>query len=167
MVSFTYRQLVIEYARYRAAVGAKFHRVDWASISSLPAAPDSCRRRMALLNSYIPFRKAVMKLCNILAERYATYLEQVQGKMLNHADSEMMDQDYAFEEENVCSSSSKFGTCWDNFDDNIIKQALDDVLLYKRLAKLEASKHMYSDKENAEGKVSRFPHYLYLCSIGI
>ncbi|XP_022853182.1 uncharacterized protein LOC111374704 isoform X2 [Olea europaea var. sylvestris] len=149
------RQLVIEYARYRAALGAKFHRVDWASISALPASPDSCRRRMAILNSYIPFRKAVMKLCNILAERYARYLEQVQGKMLNHADTEMRDQDYAVEEENVCSSSSKFGTCWDNFDDNIIKRALDDVLLNKRLAKLEASKHMCSDKEDGEGKYPR------------
>ncbi|KAL2516429.1 B-block binding subunit of TFIIIC [Forsythia ovata] len=149
------RQLVIEYARYRAALGAKFHRVDWASISSLPAPPDSCRRRMALLNSYIPFRKAVMKLCNILAERYTKYLEQVQGKMLDHADSEMMDQDYAFEEENMCSSASKFGTCWDSFDDNSIKLALDDVLQYKRLAKLDASKHMCSDQENEEEKYTR------------
>ncbi|CAI9753733.1 unnamed protein product [Fraxinus pennsylvanica] len=146
------RQLVIEYSRYRASLGAKFHRVDWASISSLPAPPDSCRRRMAILNSYIPFRKAVMKLCNILAERYARYLEQVQGKIMNHADSDVMDQDYAFEEENMCFSAPKFGPCWDNFDDNSIKLALEDVLQYKRLAKLEASKHISSDQENRVGK---------------
>ncbi|KAI3455614.1 hypothetical protein Pfo_012277 [Paulownia fortunei] len=147
--SISLRQLVIEYARHRAALGAKFHRVDWASISNLPAPPDTCKRRMALLNSYIPFRKAVMKLCNLLAERYAKYLEKFQDKMFNHGDSEMMVRDPAFGKDSLYSSAPMSGS-WANFDENIIKVALDDVLRYKRTTKLEAGRDTFSDQENSE-----------------
>ncbi|PIN22319.1 hypothetical protein CDL12_04982 [Handroanthus impetiginosus] len=140
------RQLVIEYAKYRAALGAKFHRVEWASISNLPAPPDTCKRRMALLNSYAPFRKAVMKLCNILAERYAKYLEKYQDKMLNHGDPGQMVSCPAFEEDSLSSSAGK----WADFDENIIKIALDDVLRFKRTAKLAAVQDNVPHHENSE-----------------
>ncbi|KAK1265574.1 hypothetical protein QJS04_geneDACA010700 [Acorus gramineus] len=48
------RQLVIQYAKYRAVLGAKFHRVDWASLADLPAPPDTCRRRMAASSRRLP-----------------------------------------------------------------------------------------------------------------
>ncbi|XP_011072578.1 uncharacterized protein LOC105157796 isoform X2 [Sesamum indicum] len=143
------RRLVIEYARRRAALGAKFHRVDWASISNLPAPPGACKRRMASLNSYIPFRKAVMKLCNMLAEHHAKYLETIQEKVLNHGDPGKMVSDTASEEDISCSPAPMSGE-WVNFDEGIIKEALDDVLRYKRMAKLEAVQNTFSDPENNE-----------------
>ncbi|KAL0354484.1 UNVERIFIED_CONTAM: hypothetical protein Sradi_3895300 [Sesamum radiatum] len=129
------RRLVIEYARRRAALGAKFHRVDWASISNLPAPPGACKRRMASLNSYIPFRKAVMKLCNMLAEHYAKYLETIQEKVLNHGHPGKMASD---SEEDISCSPAPMSGEWVNFDEGIVKETLDDVLRYKRMAKLEA-----------------------------
>lgn len=150
---FSLRQLVIEYAKHRAALGAKFHRADWVSISNLPAPPDTCKRRMALLNSYVPFRKAVMKLCTILSEHYAKYLEKFQDKTLNHGDSGGMVRDPAFTEDSLYSSAEMPGK-WANFDDNIIKAALDDVLRCKRMAKMEAVRDTFSDHENSEDDVS-------------
>ncbi|KAL0341843.1 UNVERIFIED_CONTAM: hypothetical protein Scaly_1846900 [Sesamum calycinum] len=144
------RRLVIEYARRRAALGAKFHRVDWASISNLPAPPGACKRRMASLNSYIPFRKAVMKLCNMLAEHYAKYLETIQERVLNHGGPGKMVTDTASEEEDISCSPAVMSGEWVNFDEIIIKEALDDVLRYKRMAKLEAVQNTLSDPENNE-----------------
>ncbi|KAL0415050.1 UNVERIFIED_CONTAM: hypothetical protein Slati_3336900 [Sesamum latifolium] len=141
------RRLVIEYARRRAALGAKFHRVDWASISNLPAPPGPCKRRMASLNSYIPFRKAVMKLCNMLAEHYAKYLETIQEKVLNHGHPGKMASD---SEEDISCSPAPMSGEWVNFDEGIVKETLDDVLRYKRMAKLEAVSNTFSDPENNE-----------------
>ncbi|MCD7452654.1 hypothetical protein HAX54_017714 [Datura stramonium] len=78
------RQLVIEYARHRAALGAKFNRVDWGKLQNLPAPPDACRRRMSSLRISREFRKAVMRLCNVLSQRYVDYLEKSKDKTLNH-----------------------------------------------------------------------------------
>lgn len=148
---------MIEYASYRAPRGAKFHRVDWASISSLPAPINSCKRRMALLKRYIPCRKALMKLCNILAERYRQYLEKFQGKTLNCRDSEKLFWDSAFEEDSSHSSAPMSGK-WADFDESVIREALDDVLRYKRMAKLETVQDTSSDNENFEGDVSSCRH---------
>ncbi|KAK1284996.1 hypothetical protein QJS10_CPB20g00191 [Acorus calamus] len=87
------RQLVIQYAKYRAVLGAKFHRVDWASLADLPAPPDTCRRRMAALNSNLNVRKAVMKLCNVLGERYAKYLGMMREEELNCQEQTVHTQD--------------------------------------------------------------------------
>ncbi|KAL5185284.1 Pentatricopeptide repeat-containing protein [Glycine soja] len=35
-------QLVIQYVKHRAVLGAKYHRIDWTSISDLPASPIAC-----------------------------------------------------------------------------------------------------------------------------
>ncbi|KAA8541644.1 hypothetical protein F0562_022796 [Nyssa sinensis] len=143
------RQLVIEYVRHRAALGAKFHRTDWASLPDLPAPPDACKRRMALLNSNIKFRKSVMRLCNMLSERYAMHLVKSQNKLLSHGDCRVMVQDSSFGKD--CDGKFSDGVerpeeelglekRWDYFDNKNIKIALDEVLRYKRMAKLEASK---------------------------
>ncbi|PHU01543.1 hypothetical protein BC332_31330 [Capsicum chinense] len=60
------RQLVIEYARHRAGLGAKFNRVDWGKLQNLPAPPGACRRRIASLRRSQEFKKSVMRLCNVL-----------------------------------------------------------------------------------------------------
>ncbi|KAI9162251.1 hypothetical protein LWI28_025385 [Acer negundo] len=143
------RQLVIEYVRHRAALGPKFHRVDWSSLSNLPAFPWACAKRISLLNRNTKFRKALMKLCNILGERYVKHLEKTQSnddcrplenaspgkvitrRMLAHT------EDAGFEENR-----------WDDFDDINIKRVLEGVLQLKRLAKLEASTRVGSVSRN-------------------
>lgn len=140
---------MIEYAIHRAARGANFHRTDWVSISNLPGPPHACKRRMALLNSFIPFREAVLKLCTILSEQYAKYLEKFQDKMLTHADSEQMIRGPAPGE-----ASAEMLEEWANFDDDSIKVALDDVLRCKRMAKMNAARETFPEQEKSEDDVS-------------
>lgn len=151
---------MIEYARYRAARGAKFFRTDWAAISNLPAPPDACKRRMSILNNFIPFREAVMKLCTMLSERYAKYLEKFQDKMSIHASSGEMIRVPASRD-----SSSEILEEWANFDEDIIKVALDDVLRCKRLAKINAARDTFTEQENSEDDVSFFILYAVKNSI--
>lgn len=146
------RQLVIEYARHRAALGANFHRLNWASIPNLPAPPDTCKRRMALLKTSDSSRKALMKLCTFLTERYSKYLTQYQGKTLNYGDSKMMVRDYASVEDGKRSSVPESWK-WDDFDANNIKIALDNVLRHKRMAKLESVKDVFVDQDYMEDGV--------------
>ncbi|GMI73201.1 hypothetical protein like AT1G17450 [Hibiscus trionum] len=135
------RELVTQYARYRAAMGAKFHRVDWTSLAGLPSPPHACARRMTSLNRSEKFRKALMKLCNMLSERYMRHLEKYQNRSSDSSDCRLLrfpaiqfsngiehGEDSGFEEER-----------WDDFDDRKIKSALEDVLRFKQIAKLEAS----------------------------
>ncbi|GMI86163.1 hypothetical protein like AT1G17450 [Hibiscus trionum] len=135
------RELVTQYARYRAAMGAKFHRVDWTSLAGLPASPHACARRMASLNRSVKFRKTLMKLCNMLSERYMMYLKKSQNRSSDGSDCRLLrfssiqfsngiehDEYSGIEEEK-----------WDDFDDRKIKSALEDVLRFKQIAKLEAS----------------------------
>lgn len=143
----------MEYARYRAVLGPKFHRVAWSSVSNLPAPPDVCRRRMAILNSYNPFRKAVLRLCNMLAERYAKYIEKFQDKMLEHGGSVEMLRDPVNQEDNLFSPDSTYGE-WADCDEQFIKAALDDVLRYKKMAKLEAMQDTIADHGNNDSDVS-------------
>ncbi|KVH97943.1 hypothetical protein Ccrd_023863 [Cynara cardunculus var. scolymus] len=117
------RQLVIEYVRNRAALGAKFHCTDWVSLHNLPAPPHTCRRRMSTLNRNHQFRKAVMRLCNMLSVRYVKHLENSKNKPLGDHTN-----DFNIEER------------WDDFDNKDIKMVLDEVLSYKQTAKSEAKK---------------------------
>ncbi|CAH9114788.1 unnamed protein product [Cuscuta epithymum] len=139
------RQLVIAYVKCRAALGAKIHRVDWSSLKNLPAPPDACKRRMALLNSNSEFRKALMKLSNVLHARYVKYLQIFQDLSLNQSGSTLVSPES--EEHNRDSmgrlnptTGSFFDEGWDNFDDDNVKVALEDALQLKKKAKLEASK---------------------------
>lgn len=126
------RLLVIEYVRHRASLGAKFHRAEWASLQNLPAPPETCRRRMSTLNRNNQFRKAVMRLCNMLSVRYAKHLEYSKNKTLidNRKAPEHIHNpnELDIDEE------------WDDFDKNDIKIALDEVLQYKQVSKFAATK---------------------------
>ncbi|CAK9179892.1 unnamed protein product [Ilex paraguariensis] len=148
------RQLVIEYVRHRAALGANFHRADWASLSNLPAPPDSCKRRMSLLNRDVRFRKTVMRLCNMLSERYANYLDKYQIKKLKHGDCRVMLRDCFtgedFNKNSEClEQNQEFDSeeRWDDFDSKNLKVALDEVLRYKRIAKLDTLEGVRSVSE--------------------
>lgn len=151
-MNFSFRQLVIEYVRYRAALGANFHCTDWSSLRDLPAPPAACKRRMALLNSDLKFRKAILRLCNMLGERYAKHLDKLQNKSLSHGDCRGIVGDSLFGKNlrrslscnDEHSEDMYFEGRWDDFDDVCIKVALDEVLHYRRIAKLDASKRARS-----------------------
>lgn len=134
---------MIEYACHRAALGAKFHRTDWGSIQSLPAPPDASKRRMAMLNRSIKFRKAIMRLCNILANRYAKHLEKYQNNFSNQAGEKVLVREHPAGEDNA--NEFEFEEQWDNFENDDVKIALNDVLRCKMAAKLEVNKKSNSD----------------------
>ncbi|XP_023749005.1 uncharacterized protein LOC111897275 isoform X1 [Lactuca sativa] len=127
------RLLVIEYVRHRATIGAKFHRAEWSSLENLPAPPETCRRRMSTLNRNNQFRKAVMRLCNMLSVRYAKHLEYSKNKTL--IDNRKA-PDVAVHPSNELDVDEQ----WDDFDKNDIKIALDEVLQYKQVFKIAATK---------------------------
>ncbi|XVE51875.1 hypothetical protein DITRI_Ditri02bG0076100 [Diplodiscus trichospermus] len=141
------RELVTQYARYRAALGAKFHRVDWTSIAGLPAPPRTCARRMTYLKGSTKFRKALMKLCNMLSERYVMHLEKNQNWSFNNNDRRHLVRSSSIELSNSMEHGEDPGfeeERWDDFDDRVIKRALEDVLRFKQIAKLDASKRVGS-----------------------
>lgn len=135
------KKLVIQYARHRATLGARFHRTDWVSLPDLPASPAACRRRMQMLNKHPIVRKAVMRLCTLLGERYARHLAESQqeeqsvqqsspvhlNKNMSDCNEEMLESDLKEEH-------------WADFDNEHIKMALDEVLRCKRVVKLEVSR---------------------------
>ncbi|XP_057453940.1 uncharacterized protein LOC130745606 isoform X3 [Lotus japonicus] len=142
----TDRQMVIQYVRHRAALGVKYHRIEWASLSDLPAPPRTCRRRMNLLNGNLRFRKAVNKLCNMLSERYAKQLEKSQNLSLNKDDCRQFVRPQSSKGvQNILSpaveiqTTSLNGEAWDDFENKSIKTALDEIFRCKMMAKLEAS----------------------------
>lgn len=144
------RQLVIQYVRHRVVRGAKYHRTDWSSLPDLPAPPVTCKRRMALLNRNRIFRKAVMRLCNVLGARYAKHLEKTQNKSLKKDACGMLVQSLSVEGlerniSNVDEHTQETGLeekPWYDFDDESLKADLDEVMWYKRMGKLEASRRV-------------------------
>ncbi|KAL4560145.1 hypothetical protein LXL04_032294 [Taraxacum kok-saghyz] len=126
------RLLVIEYVRHRATLGAKFHRAEWATLENLPAPSGTCRRRISTLNRNIQFRKAVMRLCNMLSVRYAKHLEHSKNKTLidNRKAPDVIHH----------SNELDIDEQWDDFDKKDIKTALDEVLQYKQVSKIAATK---------------------------
>ena len=138
--------MVIQYVRHRAALGAKYHRIDWASVSDLPAPPRVCMRRMNLLNGNLRFRKAVNRLCNMLSERYTKQLEKSQNLSLNKGDCRQLVRsqsskgvDNNFRPDAEMQMTSLNGEAWDDFENKSIKIALEEILRCKRMAKLDAS----------------------------
>ncbi|CAE5962590.1 unnamed protein product [Arabidopsis arenosa] len=112
------RKLLSKYVRHRAALGAKFHGVNWASVPELPAPPLPCKRRIQTLMKNDKVRKAVMRLCNLLSERYAKHLKTESG----------------------CVEHRKDEGKWDDFNEKSISQAFNNVLELKKMAKLVPSK---------------------------
>ncbi|KAJ0006939.1 hypothetical protein Pint_29068 [Pistacia integerrima] len=149
------RQLVIQYVRRRATLGSKVHRVDWASLPNLPASPGACEKRMSSLRRNGKFRKAIMKLCNLLSERYVKHLEKTQNMKLNNNDSRVPVQVLSRKGHKLNVSDGVEDTedtileekQWDDFNDKNIQAALGGVLRLKRIAKLETSKRIGSASE--------------------
>jgi len=146
MILYHFRQLVIQYVKHRAVLGAKYHRVDWKSISDLPTSSSACMRRMSFLNDNLRFRKAVNKLCNILSERYAKHLQKSQNMSLNSDGCKQFVRSQSCEGiSNNCSPDAEIQMrslnreAWDDFENKNIKTALEEVLRCKIIAKLDAS----------------------------
>ncbi|GMH18149.1 hypothetical protein Nepgr_019990 [Nepenthes gracilis] len=137
------RQLLIQYARQRAAQGAR-RGTDWASMTHLPAPPDTCRRRMAVLRRDKNFTKALMRLCNLLTQRYSHHLDKAQK--INLVDDGEDDQQSELQEEQ-----------WDNFGEPKIKMAFDEVLIFKQIAKMDAAKGAGSVSEGTHRTFTATP----------
>lgn len=136
-----------QYVRYRAALGAKFHGVNWASVPELPAPPLACKRRIQILMKNDKFRKALMRLCNLLSERYAKHLETKQKCLPENNRSHVLvrylpkaiggtDSCSVEHGKDICFDEGK----WDDFNEKSISQAFNDVLELKKMAKLVAPK---------------------------
>lgn len=142
------RQLLMQYARYRAALGAKYNRTDWASLPDLPASPSHCRKRIASLKSNLKFRKSLMRLCNILSERYAKFLERMQGQSLDKADCRLKGSRKPGLIRNLFNGNEHFQeTClqeeaWDDFENISVKLSFDEVLRCKKQAKFDSSERV-------------------------
>lgn len=141
------RQLVIQYVRHRAERGAKFQRADWASLSDLPAPPSACGKRMSSLKKNKVFRKALMRLLNIVSKRYVKHLQ----KMHSHTgdgcipflrNSLNRDGDRIIPIEAQLTDEE-----WDGFSCQSIKQVLEEVLRCKRITNLDAYEEVQFDSE--------------------
>ncbi|KAD3068691.1 hypothetical protein E3N88_36571 [Mikania micrantha] len=148
------RQLVIEYVKHRAALGAKFHRVDWSSLLSLPASPETCRRRMTILNSNKQFRKSLMRLCNMLSVRYAAYLDASKNKSLGDICRVVIKDHDLIDHTNDLNREER----WDDFDNKDIQMVLDEVLKYKQVAKMKAAKSTQYRSKHGQPDVGNEPH---------
>ncbi|XP_021750753.1 uncharacterized protein LOC110716442 isoform X1 [Chenopodium quinoa] len=130
------RLLLIQYARQRAIQGAR-RGTDWASISDLPAPPNTCRRRVSVLRRDIKFAESLMRLCKLLTQRYAQQLDQEKNEYGQESHSQ--------------------GKRWDDFDDSTIKVALKEVLVQKQMMKLESAKRSESASQGAHNIVASSP----------
>ncbi|AEE29589.1 B-block binding subunit of TFIIIC [Arabidopsis thaliana] len=148
------RKLLSQYVRHRAALGAKFHGVMWASVPELPAPPLACKRRVQILMKNDKFRKAIMSLCNLLSERYARHLETKQKCLPESNKSHVLvrylspaiggtDSGSVEQGKDICFDEEK----WDDFNEKSISQAFNDVLELKKMAKLVAPKRTKSSRE--------------------
>ncbi|KAG8060168.1 hypothetical protein GUJ93_ZPchr0002g25488 [Zizania palustris] len=129
------RKLLMTYTRSRAIRGAGSHRVDWNSLSDLPAPPAACCRRMAYLRTKLNIRPAVSRVCDLLGIRYARYLEKEKQWKMTGLPSEISNSS----REN-CADSDSEQSYWDNFEDPEIKSAIAEVLEFIRVEKLEQTR---------------------------
>lgn len=130
------------YTRYRAARGARSSRVDWNSLSDLPASPAACCRRMSDLRAKMYIRLAVSQICNLLGIRYAKHLERERISKAKGLLSQVSDSN----KENCVDSDSE-QLNWDNFEDQEIRGALDEVLEFIQLEKMDRTKQISSKNE--------------------
>ncbi|KAL5708625.1 hypothetical protein ACHQM5_019399 [Ranunculus cassubicifolius] len=148
------RQLVIQYVRNRAVLGPRHHRTEWASHPDLPASPDACRRRMHIIKKSPMVRKAVMRLCTLLGDRYACHLVKSQEKELLICNSSrhilQKCSTVAAPQREILEENLKEQQ-WDDFEDENIKAALSEVLRCKQLARLEFSRRSGSTPKKELG----------------
>ncbi|KAM0834709.1 hypothetical protein ACQ4PT_063418 [Festuca glaucescens] len=114
------RKLLMIYTRFCAARGPKCY---WNSVSGLPAAPHTCRKRMAYLNKNINVRKAVVRICSLLREERRSKVSEGHSHISNSSHGNWEDSDSEI-------------VNWDYFEDPEIKNALDEVLEFIRVEKL-------------------------------
>ncbi|KAD2021891.1 hypothetical protein E3N88_42009 [Mikania micrantha] len=157
------RLLVIEYVKHRAALGAKFHRVDWSSLRSLPAPPETCRRRMTILNRNKQFRKALMRFCNMLSVRYARHLEASKNRSVGDNCRVVIKEHDFIDQTNDVNREER----WDDFDNKDILMVLDEVLKYKQVAKMEATKSTRYIFKHGQSDVGDDPHALDENNLGL
>ncbi|KAM3242387.1 hypothetical protein ACQJBY_054823 [Aegilops geniculata] len=120
------RKLLMIYTRFCAARGPK---CQWNSLSGLPAAPPTCRRRMAYLNKNINIRKAVVRICSLLREERRSKERESNSHMSNSSHENCVDSD-----------SEIFN--WDYFEDPEIKNALDEVLEFIRVENVNQTREV-------------------------
>lgn len=101
---------------------------DWSLISDLPAPPNACCRRVSFLKRDVMFRKSLMRLCNLLTQRYAQKLDR---------ESNLIRNEFGQEFDSNCQR-------WDDFDDSKVKSAFQEVLTLKRIMKLDPTKRSES-----------------------
>ncbi|CAM0906676.1 unnamed protein product [Alopecurus aequalis] len=120
------RKLLMVYTRFCAARGPKCY---WNSIPGLPAAPHTCRKRMAYLNKNINVRKAVMRICSLLREGRRSKVRECHSHISNSSHGN-------------CEDSVSEIFSWDYFEDPEIKSALDEVLQFIRVEKLNQTREV-------------------------
>ncbi|CAM0945131.1 unnamed protein product [Alopecurus aequalis] len=120
------RKLLMIYTRFCAARGPKCY---WNSISDLPAAPHTCRKRMAYLNKNINVRKAVVRICSLLREERRSKVTGCSSQISNSSHGN-------------CADSDSEVVNWDYFEDPDIKSALDEVLEFIQLEKLNQTREV-------------------------
>lgn len=131
-----YRKLLMIYIRMRAILGGRCYRVAWRSLSDLPAPPDTCRRRMAvLLKTNEKIRGAVMCMCNLLGKRYARYLEKERRLKRRRLLPQISESSH---ENSLDSDCEQFN--WDDFEVPEIKSALNEVLELIQTEKVDQTK---------------------------
>uniref|UniRef100_A0A0D9VIM8 Uncharacterized protein n=1 Tax=Leersia perrieri TaxID=77586 RepID=A0A0D9VIM8_9ORYZ len=138
--------------RSRATLGAGSHRVDWNSLSDLPAPPAACRRRMAYLRKKVNIRPAVSRVCDLLGIQYARYLEKEKRWKLRGLPPEISNSGH-----DNCADSDSEQFDWDNFEDPEIKSALDEVLELIRVEKMEQTRRVRpkNEKNNDDNDVTK------------
>ncbi|KAM0863831.1 hypothetical protein ACQ4PT_044327 [Festuca glaucescens] len=135
------RKLLMVYTRFCAARGPKCY---WNSISDLPAAPHTCRKRMAYLNKNINVRKAVMRICSLLREGRRSKVSECHSHISNSSHGN-------------CEDSDSEILNWDYFEDPEIKNALDEVLKFIRVEKLNQTREVMHNnaKSNNDNNVNK------------
>ena len=131
------------YIRMRAILGARYYRVAWNSLSDLPAPPNTCRRRMAiLLKGNESIRGAVMCTCNLLGKRYTRFLEKERRSQKRRLLPQISESS---NETSLDSDSEQFN--WDDFEVPEIKSAFNEVLELIRTEKVDQTKRVGAKNE--------------------
>ncbi|KAK4781152.1 hypothetical protein SAY87_017258 [Trapa incisa] len=168
------RQLVIQYIRHRAVRGAKFQRADWGSLSNLPAPPSACGKRLATLKKNRVFRKALMKLLNIVSKRYVKHLKKLHGHIGDGCISFIRSSLKGDGDRNISIEAQLTEEEWDDFSCPSINKLIEEVLRCKKITKLHASEEVQSDSSlhtnvdlSSSGYVEPLVFFIFLFALKI
>ncbi|WCJ39443.1 B-block binding subunit of TFIIIC [Euphorbia peplus] len=146
----TDRQLLKLYTRQVAFLGPN-GRMDWDGISDLPASREKCVRRVSKLKRNANFRNALKKFCNFLQQRYIKHLEKTQSPLFNKKGYRSFVRDHTSNtiDSNGIGDGGKTGfeeNQWDDFSETSIRKAFENLILFKQMAKVQASQGAYSEQ---------------------